>query len=152
MGIYRDFIVLIVGILVIIKSADFFTSGAQGIAEIFKIPRLIIGLTIVSIATTAPEFTISTISTYMGSSGIAVGNALGSCIANIGLILGTAALLNPIAFKQRTIRQDIPFLLFVVVVFFLLVFNNSLSRLDGAFLILLLVIFFFLCYPEGVKE
>lgn len=141
MGIYRDFIVLVVGILVIIKSADFFTHGAEGIARIFRIPRLIIGLTIVSIATTAPEFTISTISSYMKSGGIAVGNALGSCIANIGLILGVAAILHPIDFKKRTIRQDIPLLFLVLAIFTLLVVNGELSRLDGAFLVLLLVIF-----------
>lgn len=141
MGIYRDFIVLIVGILVIIKSADFFTSGAQGIARIFRIPRMIIGLTIVSIATTAPEFTVSTISSYMNSGGIAVGNALGSCIANIGLILGIAAILHPIDFEKRTIRQDIPLLLSALVIFTLLILNNELTRLDGAFLVLLFVIF-----------
>jgi len=77
----------------------------------------------------------------MGAGGIAVGNALGSCIANIGLILGVAAILRPIAFKQRTIRQDIPLLFFALVIFTLLIFKNDLSRLDGALLILLLVIF-----------
>jgi len=141
MGIYRDFIVLIVGILVIIKSADFFTHGAEGIARIFRIPRMIIGLTIVSIATTAPEFTISTISSYMKSGGIAVGNALGSCIANIGLILGVAAILHPIDFKKRTIRQDIPLLFVVLGIFTLLITNNELSRLDGSLLVLLLAAF-----------
>ena len=86
MNMVKDFLIFIAGIVVIIKSADLFTDGAEGIARAFKISRVIIGLTIVSFATTAPEFTVSVFSSYLGVGGMAVGNAIGSCLCNIGLI------------------------------------------------------------------
>jgi cation:H+ antiporter len=142
MGIYKEFIIFIIGFFVIIKGADFFTSGAEGIAKAFRIPRVIIGLTIVSLATTAPEFTISTISSYMGVGGIAVGNAVGSCIANIGLALAIAAVIRVINFNPRVIKQELMFLLIAVVILYLLMLDGSLSLWDGIFLCCLLIIFF----------
>ena len=142
MGIYKDFIIFIIGIAVIIKSADLFTAGAEGIARAFRIPRIIIGLTIVSFATTAPEFTVSTISSYMGEGGLAVGNALGSCLANIGLVLGIAVIIRTIGFTPRVIKQELLFLAMVTVILYLLMLDGNLTFGDGLFLCLLLVAFF----------
>lgn len=137
-----DILIFILGIAVIIKSADLFTDGAEGIARAFKIPRAVIGITIVSLATTAPEFTVSTISSYMGMSGMAVGNALGSCLANIALILAIAAIIRPIKLEQRTIKQDIPFLIFAVLILYVLIMDYRLSIGNGIFLCALLILFF----------
>ena len=142
MSIYKDFVIFIIGFLVIIKSADLLTNGAEGIARAFRIPRIIIGLTIVSLATTAPEFTISTISSYMKVSGMAVGNALGSCIVNIGLILAIAAIIRPINFNPRVIRQELLFLITAVIILFLIILNNRINLWDGVFLCFLLIVFF----------
>jgi cation:H+ antiporter len=142
MDIYKDFIIFIIGIFVIIKSADLFTAGAEGIARAFRIPRVIIGLTIVSLATTAPEFTVSTISSYMGVGGIAVGNAVGSCLANIGLVLGIAVIIRAIDFTPRVIKQELFFLVIAVVILYLLMLDSTLTFGDGLFLCLLLVAFF----------
>ena len=142
MSIYKDFIIFIIGFLVIIKSADLLTNGAEGIARAFRIPRIIIGLTIVSLATTAPEFTISTISSYMKVSGMAVGNAVGSCIANIGLILAIAAIIRPINFNPRVTRQELLFLITAVIILFLIILNNRINLWDGVFLCFLLIVFF----------
>lgn len=142
MGIYNDFIIFAIGFLVIIKSADFFTSGAEGIAKAFNIPRVIVGLTIVSLATTAPEFTVSVISSYMGVGGIAVGNAVGSCLANIGLVLAVAAIIGTAAIGPRVIKREIPFLIFVSVLLYLFMLDGWLSFLDGLLLCTLLVTFF----------
>ena len=141
MDIYKDFLIFIIGILVIIKSADLFTAGAEGIARAFGIPRIIIGLTIVSMATTAPELTVSTISSYMGKGGMAVGNAVGSCLANIGLVLGIAAIIKVIDFKPRVIKQELFFLVIAVVILYLLMLDGSLTLGDGLFLSFLLVTF-----------
>jgi len=142
MSIYKDFVIFIIGFLVIIKSADLLTNGAEGIARAFRIPRIIIGLTIVSLATTAPEFTISTISSYMKVSGMAVGNAVGSCIANIGLILAIAAIIRPINFNPRVTRQELLFLITAVIILFLIILNNRINLWDGVFLCFLLIVFF----------
>ena len=141
MGIYKDFIIFLIGILVIIKSADFFTTGAEGIARAFRIPRLIIGLTIVSLATTAPEFTVSTISSSMGVGGMAVGNALGSCLANIGLVLAVAAIIRVISFNPKAIKQELLFLVLAVIILYLLMLDGNLSFGDGLFLCFLLMVF-----------
>ena len=142
MGISKDFIIFAIGFFVIIKSADFFTSGAEGIAKAFRIPQVIIGLTIVSVATTAPEFIVSTISSSMGHGGMAVGNAVGSCLANIGLILATAAIIRAISFSPRVIKQELLFLVILVIILYLLMLDGSLTPRDGLFLCSLLVVAF----------
>ncbi len=142
MGIYKDFIILIVGIFVIVKSADLFTSAAEAIAAFFKISRIIIGLTIVSIATTMPEFAVSALSAKMGEGGIALGNATGSCLANIGLILATAAVIRTLHFDPRLIKQEIVFLIGVCGFVFLLMLDGVLGFSDGVLLCVLLGVFF----------
>lgn len=152
MNIYKDIIIFLIGLVVIYKAADFFTDGAAGIAKAFGIPRIVIGLTIVSIATTFPEFTVSAIASYMKSGGMAVGNALGSCIANIGLILALAAIIRPIKLKPRVFKQELPFLIFAASVLYFLMLDNRLSRPDGIFLFFLLLAFFGFIILRGLKE
>lgn len=139
---YKDILVFVIGVLVIIKSADLFTGGAEGIACIFKIPRIIIGLTIVSMATTAPELTVSAISSYTGNGGIAIGNALGSCLANIGLILAIAVIIRPINISPGILKREVPFLISILFILYIFIFDNRISRPDGLLLCLLLVVFF----------
>ncbi|MGD9015159.1 MAG: calcium/sodium antiporter, partial [Candidatus Omnitrophota bacterium] len=131
-----------IGFFVIIVSADFFTSGAEGIARAFRIPRIIIGLTIVSLATTAPEFTISTLSSYIRAGGMAIGNAIGSCIANIGLILAIAAIIRTVCLNPRVIKQELLFLIVAVIILYLLILDGNLAFRDGLFLCFLLITFF----------
>lgn len=149
MGIYKDFIILVIGIFVIVKSADLFTSAAEAIAVFFKIPRIIIGLTIVSIATTMPEFAVSALSAKMGSGGIALGNATGSCLANIGLILASAAIIRTLRFDPRIIKQELVFLVSICFLVFLLMLDGVLGFSDGLLLCALLGAFFgFIIYRE----
>ncbi|MBU4306158.1 MAG: calcium/sodium antiporter [Candidatus Omnitrophica bacterium] len=143
MGIYKDILIFIVGALLIIRSADLFTSAAEAIALFFRIPRVIIGLTIVSIATTTPEFTVSALAAYRGSTGIAVGNVTGSCLANIGVILAAAALISPVKFDVRTVHKEMVFLIAISVLLFLLMWDGVLSFYDGLGLSCLLVAFLF---------
>lgn len=142
MGIYKDIIILIIGIAAIIKSADLFTQAAESIAVYFKIPRAVIGLTIVSMATTMPEFAVSVFSSAMGAGGLAVGNAIGSCLANIGLILGLAAVISAVKFNPQVIKQELSFLLLASLLIFLLMSDGQLQFQEGVFLCALLVLFF----------
>ena len=152
MGIIKDLLIFLIGIVVIIKSADFFTDGAEGIARAFKIPRIVIGLTIVSLATTAPEFTVSVISSYIGAGGLALGNALGSCLANIGLILALAAMIRPIEFSPLILQQELPFLIFAASLSYMIMADGVLSRIDGIFFCFLLLIFFLFIILRGLKD
>ncbi|MFH1093691.1 MAG: calcium/sodium antiporter [Candidatus Omnitrophota bacterium] len=134
MGIYKDFTILVVGIFVIVKSADLFTNASEAIAVFFRIPRVIIGLTIVSIATTMPEFAVSVLSAKMGADGIALGNATGSCLANIGLILAAAAIIRAIHCDPRLIKQEMVFLIGFSALVFLLMLDGVLGFSDGMLL------------------
>ncbi len=153
----KDFIIFFIALAVIIKSADLFTSGTSGLAEALHIPRMIIGLTLVSLATSAPEFTVSVVSSYISRlpskesvGGMAVGNALGSCIANIGLVLGLAAIVRPIHFQPKLIKLELKFLLGLSIFLFFLMLNfqrgpgnilkgGSLGFGDGLILSVLLI-------------
>lgn len=147
-----DILIFIAGILVIVKSADLFTDGAEGIARTFKIPRAVIGITIVSLATTTPEFTVSVISSYMGVGGMALGNALGSCLANIGLILAITIIIKPIKLEPRMLKQDIPFLIFVSFILYALMIDYRLGIVDGIFLCVLLMAFFIIVVLREIKK
>ena len=128
-------LLLIVGFLCLIKGADWFVDGASKLAARFGIPQLVIGLTIVAMGTSLPEAAVSIRGAMKGTAGIAVGNALGSNIFNVLVILGVTALLAVLPLQRSTLFIEIPYMLFVTVVILLLgMSGRSISRLDGALL------------------
>lgn len=139
-----NIILSIVGFAMLIKCADFFVDGASSFAAIFKIPTIVIGLTIVAFGTSAPELAISFSSHISGNTDMLFGNVLGSNIANIFVILGLAVLIVPFKIENDVIRKQIPILLLVTAgaaVLFLSAPHNGLSRSDGVILILFFSIF-----------
>lgn len=104
--------VLIIGIVFLIKGADFFVSGSSDIAKRLKIPSFIIGMTVVSIGTSLPEFSVSTIASISGKNELAISNVTGSNIFNILMVIGVCALLTGAAVDDDTIKRDLPFLFF----------------------------------------
>lgn len=106
-----NFIALLAGVGVLAYSADKFVTGTASIARNLGVSPLLIGLTIVSLGTSAPEILISTIASWQGNAGLAVGNALGSNIANIGLIMGETALIAPLAFHSSILKRELPILM-----------------------------------------
>ena len=104
-------ILFIVGFVLLIKGADWLVDGASSIAKKYKISDLVIGLTIVSFGTSAPELVVNILASFGGSSDIAIGNVLGSNIANIFLILGICALISSLPLKKSTVFSEIPFTL-----------------------------------------
>jgi len=129
-----------VGLLLLIWGADRFVHGAAATARNLGVPPLLIGLTIVALATSAPEILVSLVAALRGESALAVGNAIGSNIANIGLVLGTVALLRPIELKSATLRREMPALLAVSLLTVSLFLDSFLSRVDGVVLLIGLVI------------
>lgn len=122
------------GLVLLTWSADRFVDGASGIAEHFSISPLVIGLTIVAFSTSAPEMLVSAFSAWQGNSGLAIGNAVGSNIANMTLVLGVAALLMPIKVGSQTLYRETPLLLLAMVFALILLWNNTLSRIEGMLL------------------
>jgi cation:H+ antiporter len=142
--IFLYFAALIVSFLVLFKAADYFVSGASGIADVFKIPKLIIGIVLVSLATTAPEFSVSVIAAFLGNLEISLGNAVGSVICDDGIAIALAALLAPAAIfiNCRILKFTAVFLLSIDIFVYLLLRNGVIGRLEGALFVLILVVYF----------
>jgi len=131
-------VLLVLGGLVLLAvSADWLVRGSVGAATALNVPKLIVGLTVVALGTSAPELVTSIRAALVGEPGIVLGNAIGSNAANLGLVLGIAALLGRIPVSRRITAFDTPLLLAITAVTFLLAADLSLGRLDGAILTLL---------------
>ncbi len=129
---------LIVGFVTLVWSADRFLNGAAASARLVGMSPLMIGLTIVSLGTSAPEIMVAVAAALNGTTLLAVGNAIGSNIANIGLVLGVAALIAPLPFARSVLSSELPWLMVATLAAFLVLFNLHLGRLEGIFLLLLL--------------
>lgn len=134
---------VIAGLVFLVWSADRFIFGAAQTAIHFKVPPILIGLTIVSIGTSAPEALVSLSAALQGNPGLAIGNVYGSNIANIALVLGVTALVTPLAVRSATLRRELPILLIINLGVIALMFDGSLEPLDG---ILLLIAMFVVMY------
>ncbi len=128
-------IAIISGFLLLVWSADRFIVGASATARNLNVPPLIIGLTIVGFGTSAPEMLVAVIASMNESPGLAIGNAIGSNIANITLVLGTAAVIIPLNVHSRILRKEIPLLMVAMLLMLLLIQDNHLGRTDGLILI-----------------
>ncbi len=134
---------VIFGFAILVWGSDRFIAGAAAIARNMGVSPLLIGLTIVGFGTSAPEVLVSAMASLQGNPGLAIGNALGSNIANIALILGITALVSPLTVKSNTLKREYPMLLAVSLLALLLMLDGSLDRMDGIILVaaLLLVLF-----------
>ena len=144
-------IIFIISLLALLKGADYLVDGASDIAAYFKVSPVIIGLTVVAFGTSLPELIVSLMAGFNGAADLSVANVVGSNFANIGLGIGIAALILPLAIKNKALIHEIPFL--IVSSFLLLILGTdqfifqklgfSLSRFDG---IVLYIVFIMFCY------
>jgi len=131
---------IIAGFAILIWSADLFIVGAAGIARNLGMPPIIIGMTIVSIGTSAPEVLVSLTAAFAGAGELAVGNAIGSNSANIGLVLGVTLLATPFVVLQSAIRKELLILLTVTAMAGVILWDNHLSGIEGGLLVAALVL------------
>ena len=124
------------GLVLLVAGADAFVRGAAALALRFGLPPLAVGLTVVAFGTSAPELAVSLEAALAGSGGLALGNVLGSNVANVGLILGLAALVRSAAVEPALLRRDVPVMLAASVALGALLLDGRLGRLDGALLLL----------------
>jgi len=143
---FLDVLIFIAGLLLLYYGAEYLVSGSSRLALSFGIRPLIIGMTVVAFATSMPEMMVSLFAAFKGASDIAAGNIVGSNIANIGLILGVAALLTPIAVASRTLRREFPFMLGASVLLYFLILDHDLTFGDGFLLFVLLLGFLVYCF------
>ena len=126
-----DITLLAIGIMILILGSNYFVDGAASIAKNMKIPIIVIGLTIVAFATSAPEILVSLVAALDGESDLAIGNAIGSNTANIGLVLGTMALIRPVQMSSKVYKKLITLLLLVSLIMILPFIDNAISVNEG---------------------
>ncbi|MFI3244248.1 MAG: hypothetical protein R3Y56_08350, partial [Akkermansia sp.] len=145
-------IALIVGLLLLIWSADRFVDGSAATAKYFGMPALLIGMVVVGFGTSAPEMVVSALSAMNGSPEIALGNAYGSNITNIALILGITALIGPIAVGSKIISKELPLLIAVTGLSAFLLWDNDISRMDAAILLVVFALLMGWTIVQGVRN
>lgn len=132
---------LILGLILIIVSSNVFVECASNLATSFKVPKMVIALTIASFSTCAPELAISFNSISSNNYDLTLANVVGSCIVNILLIIGLASIVKPVKVKTVTVVKELPFLILTSVVFCVLFSDGELSRYDAGVLVLLFILF-----------
>ena len=130
-----NLLLMVVGFAALIWSADKFLSGAAATATNLGVSNIVIGLTVVSLGTSAPEIVVALIAALEDNAVLAIGNAIGSNIANIGLVLGITAIIAPLPFSQNVLRRELPWLLGATVLAIVLIFDRALNLLDGLILL-----------------
>jgi len=143
---------ILAGIFLLVWGADRFIDGAASVARNLRVPPMVIGLTIVSIGTSLPEMVVAAMAAMNGNRDLGIGNALGSNIANIGLVVGVTALIMPLAVKSITLRREMPVLLLVTAFAFVLMSDGKLDFIDGAMLIVGLALVLIWIARIGLKD
>lgn len=144
-----NILLLILGFIFLIKGADIFVDGASSTAQNFKVSKMLIGLTIIAFGTSAPEFAVSMNALASGSTDMVLGNVIGSCILNILLILGVAAVIRPIKIKDNTVKKELPLALLISSLLAVLMLDiklgsgiiDQVSRADAIVILLFFTVF-----------
>lgn len=143
---------VLAGFLLLTWSADRFVDGAASLARNFNISPMIIGLTIVSLCTSFPEMLVSAMAAMQGNRDLGIGNAIGSNITNIGMVIGLTAIIAPVAVQSLTIRREFPVLFMIMFLAFALMADSNLDRFDGGILLAGLVLILWWLVRLGRNE
>lgn len=149
---WAQVLLLIFGIVVVLKSADWLTNGAVGLATKLGISQIAIGLTIVAIGTSMPEFFVSIVSAIKGTPDLAVGNIVGSNIFNVLLIVGVAATVAPIAIQRATVRRDIPIAIVASIMLTFMMLDDNISRIDALILFAAFIAFIWITLRNSKND
>jgi K+-dependent Na+/Ca+ exchanger family protein len=159
MGLLINLVLLLVGFVFLIKGADVFVDGASDTARKFRVPKMLIGLTIVSFGTSAPELAVSIQSILSGQGDILLGNVIGSNILNILLILGLSALVGTLHVNTATVKKEIPVLILITIAFTVVLSDkifglgeNLFTRQDGIILILFFCVFIYYLFGMANRK
>ena len=147
-----DILFIVLGIYIVLKGADFLTDGAVSLAQRMDMPEMIIGLTVVALGTSMPEFFVSVTSALQGTTDLAVANVVGSNILNVLLIGGVSAAVSPMIISRSTVRRDIPVAAAASLVLLFFGVMGEISRWTGLFFILLLALYVFFSVRTASRE
>lgn len=141
--------VLISGIVVLYFGAVWLVRGASRLASSLGVSPIVVGLTVVSLGTSAPELVVCLVAALQGNPGLAIGNVMGSNLANIGLILGLTSLVHPLEVKHRVVWREMPVMLLITFAIYPIAFDRVLSRMDGFMLLLVLLAYLVWVFRSG---
>lgn len=151
-------IFFVLGFVLLIAGAQALVNGASSIGTRLKISQMIMGLTVVALGTSLPELIVNIFASFAGNSDLAIGNVLGSNITNTLLVVGTAAMIMPVSMGRQTLKRDIPFSLFTLIILFLLANDSlfgrpdSINRIDGLILLLLMAVFLYVLFTNKKED
>lgn len=153
MEILKSAVILVIGFVLLIKGADYFVEGSSSVAKKFKVPSLIIGMTIVAMGTSLPELAVSVTAAMAGNNTLAVSNVAGSNIFNLMVVCGACALFAPLAIEKNTLMKEFPFSILcaglLVVMGYL---GMSLGRMDGVILLVIFAVYLFWMIQSAKKQ
>lgn len=147
-----EYLLLIIGFILLIKGADFFVDGASSVAAKLKVPSLIIGLTVVSMGTSLPEAAVSISASLSGNNAISLGNVIGSNIFNLLMVVGIASVILPIVTDRDVLKRDMPVNIGITVVLLFMLLDGHLSRLEGVILLIFFVAYLLILFRSALKN
>ena len=145
-------VLLLAGVVILYLGAEWLIRGAARMGTHLGIAPIILGLTVISIGTSAPELVVSVLAALRGTPDLALGNVLGSNLANVGLILGLAALIRPLTVAESVVRRDLPWMVAVTLITFLLILNLQVGRLEGTVFALVLFVYLTVLFLRWKSE
>lgn len=150
----KESLLFAAGLVLLTLGADWLVRGSASLAKQLGVSPLVVGLTVVAFGTSAPELVVSGAAALREQAGMAVGNVMGSTVANVGLIVGVGALLRPIGVHRRLLVRETPLVIFVLTIVMLLSLNDALGRLDGLTLItgFMVYMWFLMAWARGERE
>ncbi len=149
---FLNIVLFISGLIVLYVGGEVFIKGSANIARLFGIKPLIVAATVAAFATSAPEFFVCLTAAIKNSKDLAVGNIIGSCIANIALILGVCSLIRPIKIERLLLRKELPILIAVSLMFLFICLDLYISKIEAAFLLFAFCLFIYYCIKNAKKE
>jgi cation:H+ antiporter len=147
-----SFIAIVAGFALLVWGADRFVTGASATARNLGVSPLVIGLTIVGFGTSAPEMLVSAIAAWAGNPNMGIGNAIGSNITNVGLVIGVTALIAPLRVHSKTLKREFPLLFLVMLIALGLLLDSEMSRFDGAVLMVGLAALIYWMVSLGLRQ
>ncbi len=147
-----DFVILLIGFVLLIKGADYFVEGSSSLAKIMKIPAVIIGLTIVAMGTSAPEASVSINAALAGNNDIAISNVIGSNVFNGMVVVGVCAFLQKFKVNKDISKRDLPINIIISIILCLMIMDGTLSRLEGIGLLIGMVAFIGMMVHSALKN
>lgn len=146
------YVLLIVGFVLLVKGADFFVEGSSSIAKMFKIPSVVVGLTIVAMGTSAPEAAVSITASLAGNNDIALSNVLGSNIFNLLVVIGACAIIKGVDTPTDILKRDLPINIGATALLLIIIRDFTISRIEGLFLLLCIAVYLVIVVRKALQN